>query len=295
MPVGPRQKALRALGSLARRLSKKYQLRASVSANSDVKEIVRVYKQLRVCTHPDKGGDKSDVQALQNAYDEWERTVKRPQDKEEQSTPAPGDASSGPHLASSSDLPVALHSAGHDVTTNTTAVAVPMVEPQFRPTTTFRIHNVAVLLTYSLGKASSSIWHRFVAKVEACRQQWKVKHWSATLEESESGARHVHLMLQFFQRIDVPSSTFAFEGVKPNARPAWTDYLGAPFARRNMQEALDRGFFYVWADKVGTVRMPDGSICVARGLRASLDTLTQEVQGSSQVASNAVGGAQALA
>ena len=127
----------------------------------------------------------------------------------------------------------------------------------------FRIRSEAVLLTFSLGQVDHTVWTRFVAHIQSHRQKWSVKHWSATLEASNGTAVHAHLMLQFHRAVDVPSSTFAFEGVRPNARPSCTDFLGERFSKRNSQPSFDRGFFYVWADKIGTVRQPDGSICVA--------------------------------
>ena len=134
--------------------------------------------------------------------------------------------------------------------------------PPPRAPATFRIHNVAVLLTYSLGQPSTCVWPRFLKFVRSSRKKWSLRHWSATLEETDHGAMHAHLMIQFLDRADVPSTVFAFDGVKPNARPAWADYLGEAFSTRNPQPSFDRGFFYVWADKVGTMRMPDDTICV---------------------------------
>ena len=143
------------------------------------------------------------------------------------------------------------------------ALAVYEQARHLRPPAVFRIHSTAVLLTYSLGTSPPTIWPRFVAHVESHRRTWSVKHWSATLEESSSDNVHAHLMLQFHQRVDVTSNSFAFEGVRPNARPAWCDYMGEAFAKKSPQLSFDRGFFYVWADKVATVRMPGGAVCVA--------------------------------
>ena len=50
---------------------------------------------------------------------------------------------------------------------------------------------------------------------------------------------------------------FAFEGLKPNARP--TDLLGEGFSRRNIQQSIDRGMFYCWAEKVGCCRDSEGN------------------------------------
>jgi hypothetical protein len=68
-------------------------------------------------------------------------------------------------------------------------------------------------------------------------------------------------MVQFSTTRDVTLKTFAFEELRPNA--AATDLLGEGFCRKKMQSSLDRGMFYVWADKLGTVRLPSGALCVA--------------------------------
>ena len=126
-----------------------------------------------------------------------------------------------------------------------------------------RIQSAAVLLTYSLGEAVVSVWGRFVQHVRRKRKEWKVQHWCATMEAcEESGNLHLHLMLQFVNQVDMRSTCFSFEGVRPNARPSWSDYLGEKFSTRSAQMSIDRGFFYVWADKIGTQRTAEGAICV---------------------------------
>ena len=39
--------------------------------------------------------------------------------------------------------------------------------------------------------------------------------------------------------------------------------LNAGVCRKKMQQSIDRSMFYVWADKVGTLRLDSGAICVA--------------------------------
>jgi len=67
-------------------------------------------------------------------------------------------------------------------------------------------------------------------------------------------------MLQFVSAHERPLKNFFFEGLRPNARP--NDLLGEGFATKRWQASVDRGHFYVWADKVGTVRDPSGELCV---------------------------------
>ena len=219
---------------------------------------MRVYKDLCLAVHPDKGGDAVDFQQLRSAYDAWVSSKASEPDR-------PVLSAGGETLGTSSaygSIVALADTAGVNVADGEGVVA--LCADALAPTpATFRISKVAVLLTFSLGCSSSAVWPRFLAQVESCRKQWSVKHWSATLEESGSGTQHIHLMLQFIRQVDVPSTIFMFEGVKPNVRTSWSDYLGEPFARKSPQRSFDRGFFYVWADKAGAVRMPDGNICVA--------------------------------
>ena len=73
---------------------------------------------------------------------------------------------------------------------------------------------------------------------------------------------HFHLMLQFRAAVDCPSSKFEFQGILPNARPTWVDYCQQGRNKKNPQQGLDRGFFYVFANKLGTCADTDGSLCV---------------------------------
>ena len=97
MPTGQRQKALRSLGSVARRLAAKYGLRLDappVTASSSERDIVKFYRQLCLSVHPDKGGDTDDFQALQLAYQEWARLSDRsgPAGGSVATVPSAGDA-----------------------------------------------------------------------------------------------------------------------------------------------------------------------------------------------------------
>ena len=101
----------------------------------------------------------------------------------------------------------------------------------------------------------------FLDHVKVRLVPWKVRFWCATMETNRDGTYHLHLMLQFYRAHDRHAQTFVFSGVRPNAQS--NDLLGEGFCKRRLQQSLDRGFFYVWANKVGTVRGGDGELLVA--------------------------------
>jgi hypothetical protein len=125
----------------------------------------------------------------------------------------------------------------------------------------YRIQAMAVLLTYNGFGDDIEQWLRFLSFVQARLRQWTVKHWCATLEAGQGEWRHAHLMLQFHQKVDRTTVSFKFDGKLPNASS--TDLCGEGFGRKKPQQSIDRGMFYVWADKIGTCRDPDGNICVS--------------------------------
>ena len=128
----------------------------------------------------------------------------------------------------------------------------------------YRIQASAVMLTYN-GFADALQWQRFVAAMTgALHQAWGVKHWCATLETctKTSGAFHVHLFVQFHQHSQERcSSAFTFEGIAPHVDQ--NDLCGEGLCRKKMQESVDRGFFYVFANKLGTAADDTGAPCVA--------------------------------
>ena len=116
------------------------------------------------------------------------------------------------------------------------------------------------MLTYN-SVVDAEQWGRFVGFLSASTKQWKVKYWCATMESTKADGLHFHVFLQFSKLPDRSSRSFAFEGLAPNAQT--NDLLGEGFCKKKLQESLDRGFFYVWADKIGTQRGRDGKECVA--------------------------------
>jgi len=93
--------------------------------------------------------------------------------------------------------------------------------------------------------------------------QWRVRYWTATLETNKDGRHHAHLMLQFFGERDTTVQPFFFEGLRPNAQA--NDYFGEGWCSKpgRYQVSLDRGHFYVYANKKGTVVDDGSALCVA--------------------------------
>ena len=127
----------------------------------------------------------------------------------------------------------------------------------------YRIQSNGALLTYNgVALQSPESWAEFVSWVEAHKTEWGVRYYSCTRELCRDGRAHLHLMLQFTKEVDCFSSKFTFKGIRPNARPAWRDYCGNGRGKKNPQAGLDRAFFYVFANKIGTCSDEDGVLCV---------------------------------
>ena len=124
----------------------------------------------------------------------------------------------------------------------------------------YRVCATAVLLTYQSFKDLAQ-WHRFVSFLEGRLAVWQVIRWCATLESCKTGRWHAHLMLQFRGVQDKSSKSFVFERIFPNASS--NDYLNEGMGRRNPQQSIDRAFFYVFANKIGTVLDEANLPCVA--------------------------------
>lgn len=114
----------------------------------------------------------------------------------------------------------------------------------------FRLRSTAVLLTFqSLRNVAQ--WKRLAVFVQSNMVAWDVKHWCTTLERCKNGRLHAHVMLQFLKQQDRTSRSFTFESITPNCSA--NDYLNEGIGGRNPQQSIDRGFFYVFAQKIGTV------------------------------------------
>ena len=233
MAVSSAQRAQRALVSVLVSLAQAYGIALQVSRDSMAAEVLKAYRQVAKRTHPDKGGRKRDFQRLQAAKEAWDAAQKA---RPAAGRPSPAAAGRTGALVvsglwSEKGLP------GH------------------------RVCSGAVLLTYS-GVWSVALWKRFVTFVRKHLEQWGVRRWCGTLERSDAGHLHVHLALQFRQSVDRPSKSFAWAGRVPNASA--NDYLGQGVNKnpRYYQQSVDRGFFYVFADKEGTQKDGAGQLCV---------------------------------
>ena len=230
MPVSVLQAAKRFLVNLLLTFARHYQVQLTISRESDDKDVAKAFKKMILKAHPDKGGRDGDAQKLNTAREAWDDAKKtskaRPQPAAE---PSPDDW--------------------------TVSIA--------QPKQNFRIQSVAVLLTY-FGFTGLSHWNEFLVSLRGLLKTWKVWRWCATLEESKAGKLHAHVMLQFHAAVNRFSDAFVVDGLKPNAGPngPGKDYMGEGFCRNKLQQSIDRGMFYVWADKIGTYRNEFGNPCV---------------------------------
>jgi len=230
----------------------KYQVRDChlVTRDSSQELVLKFYKKLLLKVHPDKGGEEADFKRLQAAKESFEKA---------------GDARGS--------------GAGRRPTANPTRAAGPggsgrpgsahpvpeggLIEAQNlchfcdEDSGSFRVQARAVLLTYN-GVGDLGVWESFKTIVGASLKQWCVKYYGATLEQCRNGRHHIHLMLQFHSPIDQPRATFEVLGLKPNVRPGGGDYLDEKWTGQNAQTHINRGFFYTYANKKGTVLDEDG-------------------------------------
>ena len=79
------------------------------------------------------------------------------------------------------------------------------------------------------------------------------------MEVCATGGLHINLVLQFGKKVDETTRSFTFKGATPNVRQE--DYLGEGLNRKRHQLSMGRGFFYVFADKVGTQTEVGGRPC----------------------------------
>ena len=222
--------AKRALVVLLRALAAAYGARLDINRDSSDADVKKAVRAMARKVHPDKGGSTEDTQNLLAARDAWLAAGNQAAGR---GRPKKGDGQRSGVLAVREDVGKG-----------------------------FRIRGEAVLLTYQgFPPAAHDDWVRFRAFVCQNSGRWNVRHWCATMETNEDGGSHIHVMLQFRRVVDWTTSRFVFAGCRPNASSS--DYMGEGFCRKKMQESINRGMFYVFADKVGTQRCEDGRECVA--------------------------------
>lgn len=232
--MSPASRMKRALVSLLLHLARIYSVTVAVSRDSPDPEVRSAYRRVCLKVHPDKaGGCKDAAVNLNVAYSSWVDATRTPGKAGRPSKPQ---ARTATHSSLSSSSPDA------------------------KRRKEYRIQSEAVLLTYQKFPGLGS-WLPFCAFLEARPKTWRVSRWSATLETNQDGTLHAHVMLQFLGQVDFTVARFAFLGLRPNA--STNDICGFGLCRKRLQQSIDRGMFYVWADKCGTQRLPDGSVCVA--------------------------------
>ena len=224
MPASKVQVATRAFVAVMLALARCYQLLAQVNRDSSPEEMLKAYKRVLLKAHPDKGGSNEHMQRLQAAKESWQQAREH------------GTANGGRPRARASTEPAVAR----------------------RQRAEYRVQAEVVLLTYQ-GVVDLKQWHRFTVCVRNSLKQWGVRRWGATLEACETDGLHAHLVLQFARQVDRTARSFTFEGLTPNVRKG--DYLGEGLNIKRHQLSVNRGFFYVFADKVGTQREDDGRPC----------------------------------
>ena len=237
--------AKRALVKVLISLATVYDLGLNVSRESSDTDVSKAYRQVVLRAHPDKGGSVEHAQELQKVKEAWDKaraeakaTSKRGRKATNHSPDDPEDAMSGCCIA------------------------------QEKPRQ-FRVRGQAVMLTYH-GFRDVAHWRLFVAFVKKHLRSWRIKHWCTTLETTKSGKLHAHLMIEFRSPADWLVSRFAFEGRAPRADVC--DLLEENFGRKKMRQSIDRAMFYVYADKIGTVRDENDKECTTGNYMPAWET-----------------------
>lgn len=247
MPTSAVQVAKRAFVRVLLQLAQSYGAVLHVTRESSDKQLDAAFRKLAVQVHPDKGGTAADFQSLNNAREAWKHAAgkapgTRPANQPDQQPAAPQPAQSPPPAAEP-------------------ASALSLLQ-QFFPglNAVFRVNSLGVLLSY-LNFPGVAEWTAFCQWVQSRLVTWKAKLWCATLETCKSGKYHVHLMLQFASAAEKPLKLFWYKGLKPNA--STNDLCGDGQCRKKLQQSLDRGFFYTYASKIGTVKDSKGEDCTS--------------------------------
>ena len=228
MVAGPLQAAKRALVTVLLLLAQQYGIDLKLRREDPDQLLEAAYRKVVKRVHPDKGGRVADAQKLQAAREEWTRAR------------AKGNVKAGGVHRSHGKSLLPVHSA------------------ESKPV--YKIFGAAVLLTYH-GLQQSS-WMSFLAFVREKLSVWLAIHWCASMETCSSGNIHLHLMLQFQSASKTRQvDDFCFGASRPNA--STTDLCGDGLCRKKWQSSVDRGFFYVFADKISTVKDSEGNSLTA--------------------------------
>ena len=211
MALSQLEKAKRAFVSLLLLLARTHGLSPGISRESPDPALLPAFRRVSRKVHPDRGGSLTESQRLNAARDSW--------DEARRSAPGPGRPTPQQRGGARSSEQVLL---------STVSIAKGG----------YRIHSVAMLLTYR-GSKECAPWCRFTAFVSRQLQQWKAKHWRATLETNADGTYHAHMTLQLHSQQDCLVKKFAFEALTPNAQT--NDLCGDGLRRKKLQQSIDRG------------------------------------------------------
>lgn len=228
--------AKRALVVLIRTLASTYNVIVDCTRDATDREVLASFRKVALQTHPDRGGNTTDQQKLNDARAAWDELR-----RQKTAAGRPKRGTQAQPQSGSIFLPVG-------------------VVPGKKGRPEYRVNAPAALFTYMAFDGGLGQWERFCDFVGRSLRRWGVKHWCATLETTKEGKGHTHLMLQFSRKVDRTTAAFVFEGICPNARS--TDLCGDGLCRKRMQLSIDRGFYYVWVDKKGTLRDDAGNPCV---------------------------------
>lgn len=228
--------AKRAFVKLLLQLATTYGVVLALTRDSPAAAVTAAFRKVLLKVHPDKGGSVEHQKALNSARESWEQAIAEAPGKGKKRKAA--DAGQPP---SSSDQ----------------VVAIPQREAKYL-SALYRIQSVAVLLTYQKFDEFAK-WFRFVQFFKDNIAEWGVRLWCATMETNEDGTYHFHACVQFHRAMERVADTFTFEGMRPNA--STNDGLGEGWSGRKMQDSIHRCMFYVWANKIGTARTEEGTLC----------------------------------
>ena len=222
--------AKRALVTVIKYLAGVYGVTADLNRDCDDNALRKAYRTMSLKVHPDRGGDNSHQTQLNVKYEAW---CNAKSDK------------SGPGRPRGKAAPC------------------PKASKACKPgKKDFELRAIGFLLTYQ-GFQDLLQWRRFLEFVAGLSASEPVLYWTATLETNADGKHHAHLMLQMSRQKKYCVNRFLFEGLRPNAQA--NDVFGEGWCKKpgRYQVSMDRGHFYVWANKKGTVVDETGALCVS--------------------------------
>ena len=135
---------------------------------------------------------------------------------------------------------------------------------------TYRLRGKSFLFTYNwdfFGTAlpdntaaftsPEALWSAWKTFKAAKKKEMEVTHSTSTLEQSLDSPTedrvHFHWKVDCRQALDEGIERFAFHGVKPDARTTFVTAASKQARGANQAEASNRGHFYCWAPKKGTL------------------------------------------